>query len=394
MSFWMTPQQIYDELTNGPGSETLAAAQKISYDESRAEQERADRIRRLASTIEGGWQGSAADGAQGAARPLARNAAEGAEYLYLAQDLLDRQTGSFHRAAASVEPIPAQPAAEMLDQVVPFDIDTDAQTRAYQEKAQHNIRVFEGYDNASNHNETCLPQQFSSTNHSGGGVSVTPADTIDVEDSPRSGERVAGPGNYSAPGGAAPRPQPTAPSDFQPAPVLPATQQPVPTGSPTGGLGGGGIQDGPGSTFGGSTVPGGATVQGGSRVQGGLDVRGNSGGPGGSPGVRGGPGGSTGARGPGGSPGSPGAVRGPALGPGIGAGTGAVAAEEAAARRAITTTRSTTTSPMTAPMSNGRNKEDDQEHTRKVLIEADAESVFGSEELTAPQVIGDDEYDN
>ena len=48
---------------------------------------------------------------------------------------------------------------------------------------------------------------------------------------------------------------------------------------------------------------------------------------------------------------------------------------------------------MGAPMGAGR-KEEDEEHTRKVLIEADPESTFGSEELTAPQVIGDDEYED
>jgi hypothetical protein len=51
--------------------------------------------------------------------------------------------------------------------------------------------------------------------------------------------------------------------------------------------------------------------------------------------------------------------------------------------------------PLAAPVGGGRGRnEDDEEHTRKVLIEADPESVFGSEELTAPQVIGDDEYED
>lgn len=50
---------------------------------------------------------------------------------------------------------------------------------------------------------------------------------------------------------------------------------------------------------------------------------------------------------------------------------------------------------MGAPMGGGRGKDDeDTEHQRKVLIEADAEAVFGSDVLTAPQVIGDDEYED
>jgi hypothetical protein len=46
-------------------------------------------------------------------------------------------------------------------------------------------------------------------------------------------------------------------------------------------------------------------------------------------------------------------------------------------------------------MGGGRGKGDeDEEHQRKVLIETDGESVFGSDVLTAPQVIGDDEYED
>jgi hypothetical protein len=48
-----------------------------------------------------------------------------------------------------------------------------------------------------------------------------------------------------------------------------------------------------------------------------------------------------------------------------------------------------------APVGGGRGKgEEDAEHERKVLIEADGEDAFGSDALTAPQVIGDDEYED
>jgi hypothetical protein len=41
-----------------------------------------------------------------------------------------------------------------------------------------------------------------------------------------------------------------------------------------------------------------------------------------------------------------------------------------------------------------RGKGDDEGHRHKILIESDAESLFGSDMLTAPQVIGDDEYED
>lgn len=50
---------------------------------------------------------------------------------------------------------------------------------------------------------------------------------------------------------------------------------------------------------------------------------------------------------------------------------------------------------MGMPMGAGRGKDDqDTEHQRKVLMESDGEAVFGSDVLTAPQVIGDDEYED
>ncbi|MGB3438791.1 MAG: hypothetical protein WBA97_08570, partial [Actinophytocola sp.] len=73
-------------------------------------------------------------------------------------------------------------------------------------------------------------------------------------------------------------------------------------------------------------------------------------------------------------------------------------AEEAAARRAAAAgvARGGAGGPMGGgPMGGGQGKGDeDEEHKRKVLLEIDSESVFGSDVLTAPQVIGDDEYED
>jgi len=51
--------------------------------------------------------------------------------------------------------------------------------------------------------------------------------------------------------------------------------------------------------------------------------------------------------------------------------------------------------PMGAPVGGGRGKNDeDVEHERRYLVETDAEGTFGSDVLTAPQVIGDEEYED
>jgi hypothetical protein len=388
----MTPHQIYEALTTGPGSDTVDNAQataKLLWSE---EDKRADLIRRQGELIQTGWQGSASDGAYGAAQPLAASALNRVDELDRAQDLLDRQSGSFNRAKNDVRPVPSDPPSiDLTDPAAVFS-DFEKEMVSYQADAYHNIEVFRGYDNASNHNETYIPSQYSTVNGSGGTISVSDTgargdDTgsyIEVPDSEEpsggpgpgpSGERVptgSTPTNWPPPvSGPVPnpsQPQQTTPSTYVPPAIntpgqFPPGQNPYQPAPP------------------GSNPPGYVS---------GLPVSG--------PGVRGGGfgprGGGPGGGGQGGNPGA--GARGAMPGPG-GAAAGALAAEEAAARRAAAAAaRGGVAGGMGgAPMGGGRGKgDDDEEHKRKVLIEADAEGVFGSDVLTAPQVIGDDEYED
>ena len=340
--------------------------------------------------IESAWQGAASDGAAGAAQPLAASALAGADLLEQAQDLMDRQSGSFNRAKNDVVPVPPEPPKpDLLDVRVVFT-DYENSLTAYQADAQHNIDVFSSYDGASDYNETRMPASYSTSAHSGGTINVVPdagqrgdtGDYIEVADyepprgEPRSsGERVQVDGPISGPpiSGPGPEQQQTAPSDFVPPSVdtpgspLPTPFQPAPAGQT------------PGGSVTGLPV-GGFTGSGPDRA----------GGPGARGGVSGGPGPGTAGRGPGVG------MRGGMLG--AGPGVGALAAEEAAAQRAAAAAAARGAgSGMIggAPVGAGRGKNDeDDDHKRKVLIEADAEGVFGSDVLTAPEVIGDDEYED
>lgn len=393
---FMTPAEIYRQLTEGPGTGRLLIEQQDTYAESTAEGERAELIRSLANTIRTGWQGDASGGAYGAAMPLAEKALENADKLDHSQDLLSRQIDSFNTAVNSVHPVSDTPD-NPIDEKFPFDVDYDKAVKDYQNSAQHNIAVFREYDGASHYNETNIPQEYSGSDRSGGEVSVkSPADTIEV-DEPRPGGPgdSAGPGDSSGPGPGSsggdgshssgpstggfpgetggfpggpggPGGSLTSPNDYRP---VPTSSSPVPSYSPVG--------QAPASRDSGGFV-------------GGVPVGGYTGGGGFGP--RGGGGGV------GGGTGGPGGVRGGGAGLGAGAGAraGALAAEEAAAaRRAAQAAAGAKSGPMGAPMGAGRNKDDeDAEHQRKVLIEADAEDTFGSDVLTAPQVIGDDEYED
>lgn len=394
--FKMTPHEIYQYFATGRGTDLLDDAQDATRTEWDLEDHRAQLIRKQGELIRGGWQGAASDGAFGAARPLAESALHGTDHLSRAEDLLDRQSGSFHRAANSVKPVPQEPPQmDITDMMLPFS-DYEKQVTSYQADAQHNIDVYGIYDGASEYNEKNMPAEYSTVNHAGGDISVTagdapPDDTgdyIDIGDyeqdheQPRVGKQSDPFDGRRDPGGApadgppvteptpSPRPtQQTSPSDYVPPPsntpgyLPPSTPQPTPAGPTPGGY----VAGLPVGGFP-SSGPGGGT--GGPGVRGGTYGPGAGGERGGGPGVRGNV-------------------------PGTGLRAGAFAAEEAAAQRAAAGRGGGPGTMGGAPVGAGRGKgEEDEEHKRKVLIEADAEGVFGSDILTAPQVIGDDEYED
>jgi hypothetical protein len=400
---FLTPEQIYEKLTGGVGSKSLGQEQRSTLKEQDMEADRAELIYSLAKLVKSGWQGDAADGAYGAAMPLAERAVENTVKLTGAQDLLARQVDSFERAFNSVVPV-SDPPEMSVDEAFPFDVDHDKAVREHQDAAQNNIAVYREYDGASHYNETNLPQEYTGDIRDSGTVSVDGADVIKVGGpgpGPGSGEpRDGGPGDGSYPGGGGPGPggyrgggptggptgsgggpgSQTTPTDYRPAPSSGyPSRYPLPTypspgqSSPVSG-------SPPGEFVGGVPVGG--------YGSGGFGPRG------GGPGGVGGPGA---GRGPGaGGPGG-GAARGPL---GAGAGAGARAAEEAAIARRAAQAGASGARPggvgaVGGPAGSGRGKDDeDQEHKRKVLIETDGEGVFGSDELTAPEVIGDDEYED
>jgi hypothetical protein len=395
---FLSPRDIYEQITGGKGKQSLLNECNETSVEQMSEQERADMVLSLAKAIREGWQGEASAGAYGTAMPLAERMIGNALDLKRAKDLLEQQYESFQTVYHRVRPI-SDPPKGSVDEKFPFDVDHEIAVKKYRDDAQNNLYVFGVYDEASHYNEINMPQEYraGSGTSGGGAVDVDPGDVIKIGDpgpgEPRAGEpRPGGPGpggqftdspyRGSNPGGYNPGPggsvggpgSQTSPNDYRPSP--PPSRYPFPTypepGQPSP------VSGGPG--FGGG-VPVGGYTGGGGPGTGGFGPRGS--GPRGGPGIGGGPG--------------PGSSGGPSMrGPGGGVGAGALAAEEAAARRAAQAAGARPgMGPMGAPMGTGRGKNDeDDEHQRKVLIESDGEAMFGSDVMTAPQVIGDDEYED
>jgi hypothetical protein len=157
----MSAQDIYDNFTHAEGTDMWAAGQQAARTLAQDMREMAADIWRLRDTMWSAWQGDAADGAGTGAEPLAMEFLQSADYLHSSQDLLSRQTGSFHTAANSVRPVPAAPSVVDVVGSVAFGVPSmQNQVRDYLATSQHNVDVFSSYHGASQFNTTNLPATY------------------------------------------------------------------------------------------------------------------------------------------------------------------------------------------------------------------------------------------
>ena len=370
----MSGQEIYDNFHNGVGAEGLATGASILKKVAGRYEERAREIQQLVGEMESAWQGDAAGRAQRGAGPLLTEHEIASHHFSVSEDLTDRQSGSFSRAKNSVVPVPSAPA-----EVPPWGpLSTEwapylQRVQEHHDAARHNVDVMNGYSGASTYNSDNLPASYGAFADDHAGVALDDADTIDSEDfrdtepntdgdpgpgagnepGPRVSSHVDGPDSGGAGpatglvGNAPPPAETTTPGGYSHpgTPLLPPDYgQPRPVGGgPVSGVGvvglGGGYSPGPGEF--GRPRGGGPT--------GGLVPRGGAG------------------------------------------------AEPHPARSTSTsglvTSRGTGTSGV--PVGTGRRRdEDDTDHKTPTYLEGgDPEDLFGTELLTAPAVIGDEDDD-
>ncbi|WP_436492899.1 hypothetical protein [Actinokineospora sp. HUAS TT18] len=404
----LSAHQIYVAMTQGPGTHSLESAFGVADTEARLEAERAKLVRQLADKIEAGWEGQAGEAAYGAAKPLADVSALGAVNLEKTHVLLEQQATGFNHASAQVLPVAENPPeANWWDDVTPWDTDTEDEQAKYKEQSAHNIQVYRQYDTQSMSNEQALPMDYSTLQDPGGSVSVTPPDgggkepidpnkkdpwtppgtggddrnKVNPPPPPYSEDR---PPPYPPPGETRPQavvpPQTTLPNEHHqlpnrdvPRPPYGPPQQPVNPLNPL-------YPQGP---YG----PGGRDGQGGGRGYGPGGPRGGAGyGPGGARGF--GPGGGAGEHGAGARAGAA------EHGPGGRAGAGALGGEHGPGGRGAAGAAGAGRggAGMGGGMGGGGRGQggEDSEHTRaSFLQEDDPEAIFGTDEVTAPPVIGE-----
>ncbi len=358
---------------------------------------RVDQIRALVTRMEAAWQGDAAGAAQRGAGPLATEHELAGLSLGTAQDLTNRQAGSFGEAKSRVVPVPPKP--EPQNPMVVFTdpnavLDHERQVDEHNAAAQNNVDVMTGYSGASEYNTTNLPTSYGKLTDDQAGVGVGSATDSSGEKTDSSG----GPGGGNAGGdGREPGGGDRAPGGSPAG----GPGQSAPTG-PGGAAGGGGTDR---TAVGGTTTPetfvpgpAGQTFvpadPGAGRVPGGAPA---TGGP--VPGVVTGFGGSTGS----GAGASPRGGSGPFGGagprgistPGPGRGTAAEpfgsTARSAPAAGLTAAGRGTAASGVPLGGARGRDEEDTERKRPEWLEGGDPDELFDTDELTAPPTIGAEE---
>lgn len=400
----MDAQQIYDNFQTGVGGNGLSQAAAVVKELVAAYEERADSITQLTGRMESAWRGDAAGAAQRGAGPLAVEHALAAPDMNVAQDLSNRQVGSFDQARTAVTPVPPMPDKPSVWENVTSLGDAD---RTYEGKlsehnkaAENNVAVMRSYADASDHNVGGMPSSYGTLLADESGVSVAqpPGDRAggfldgrerahDPSDGREGGrvDRVDTSTGTVTPSNAQP------PASTSSASWAPPASTPPPTGGPgplitKPGLGMISVP-GPGPVPAPVFPPGRDTGPGQQRGEGGRTS---------GPGSRGGLGGAgerdtrggTGAGRPDARGGGPGTGMGDGV-RGAGPRTGGSAPGEHAARGASgTRTGAAGAGGMGAGGGRGQGGEDTEHERASFLQERDPDALFGTDEITAPPVIG------
>lgn len=401
--------EIYQKIQGGQGPGSLMTA-KYSADTLKGKYDaRVAQIESLDKKMESAWTGKGGEGARRGAEPLKRWMEDSRSKLDTASTALDDQYGAFTTVSGKVREIPrTPPESGFLNDINPLETDLDQKIQQYNNDAQTNVDAFNQYFHSSTNNARQMPNYSTMEGDYG---------NVDVQTKPGAG---GGPGDGGGPGGGGPGGYGAGGSysgggaggSYSPS-AIPAASY-----SPPGG-GGGGYNSGaipgnvapPGSSYtppeytspdyngpefdDGSTSSAGYTAPsynlpgtgGFGPGSGGFGPTGSGSGSYGA-GSYGAGGGAYGAGGfgPRGSGLSGGASTGSAV-PGSGSTTGGYSG----ARTGSTGSSSSMGRPMMGGMGGGGRGQggEDEEHERKYLIEEDGNSLFGTDELTAPPVIGE-----
>ncbi|WP_206791098.1 hypothetical protein [Amycolatopsis sp. MtRt-6] len=172
----LTAAQIYEQITGGEGTQSLADAQDSSNNLTQRMIERAERIAALRAKTMSGWQGGAGSAAADSTAPLIQAAMDDAIHLKNAQTAVEAQIGAFGTAKNSVKPVAARPpditANDLYNTLAGDGKSYQTKVAGWQADSQANIDAFRVYHSASTTNGTQMPAQYAQLSDSGASITM------------------------------------------------------------------------------------------------------------------------------------------------------------------------------------------------------------------------------
>ncbi|MFD2416427.1 hypothetical protein [Amycolatopsis pigmentata] len=396
--------EIVKEIQNGYGSTDLHQGAHVANDQTRAQLAISDGSHDLVQRLESAWSGNGADAARENIRPLAVSADDASRTLAANAQHVQTQADTFDRIRNSVLPMPdPAPEANWYDNLVPGASDAEKAVEQYNLQLWQNRQLYDRYHQSS----TTVGQSIKIDYGHLPGDQETQISAFQLDPSQQGKDAASGhqtptgvggggSGGYQAPGAAGSYALPVAHSTGGPGGVPGSPRPSVGGYNPSGGgynpvTTTSGYKP-PGNT---SNYPQGSSAPGSFGAGGPDPSAGFAGfGPVGGGGFGGGGfGGAGGGESEGRGPGAGSGARGPLAGGNrVGAGEGGYAARPGAVSGAGTAGAAgragmSGMSGMGGAAGKGKGEED-EEHETKYLVSEDGDETFGTDQKTAPPVIG------
>ena len=154
--------QIYQQVTTGPGTHSIENAQRASDRLQQRHQERLRRMEELDRVMESAWTGEAGGAARRGMEPMRVWLEDAQTNLGTIGRVFSDQQAAFGTVHSKVEPMPAKPPESgFLNDINPFTTDTDREIAEYNRKAHANVDAFNEYYRSSAENSGRLPAYHS-----------------------------------------------------------------------------------------------------------------------------------------------------------------------------------------------------------------------------------------
>ncbi len=169
--------QIYQMFHSGPGTTGMYHATDGAATQMSTQDDLNNQIIQLNSKMAGAWDGEASEQAMSGAVPLANAAQDATNALAVHQNVLSSQAEAFTTARNSVTNVPSQMPNNTMNDVLAVFGDTgplDDQISQYNASSQHNVAVYQTYAQTSSITADSMPQSYGQIPLSNASITVVP----------------------------------------------------------------------------------------------------------------------------------------------------------------------------------------------------------------------------